>query len=64
VGGTCYRHTNRWNRGRWHRREGYVVELARARCLFFSAESHSNVVGATTDLLLECDEAQDVRPDK
>jgi hypothetical protein len=58
-GGTCYRYTNRWNR-----RAGYVVELGRARGLFFSAAPHSNVVGATADLLLECDEAQDVRPDQ
>jgi hypothetical protein len=61
---TCYRHTNRWHRGRWHRREGYVVEFGHARCLFFPADPHSNVVGATADLLLECDEAQDVRPAK
>jgi len=44
VGGTCYRHTNRWNQGRWHWRGGYVVELGRARCLFFSADPRSNNV--------------------
>ena len=51
---------NPWNR----RREGYIVELGRARALFFSAEPSANVVGATADLLLECDEAQDVSTDK
>jgi hypothetical protein len=55
---------NRWNKGHWRRREGYMVELGKARTLFFSAEPSANVVGATADLLLECDEAQDVRPDK
>lgn len=34
------------------------------RVMFFSAGAESNVVGATADLLLEIDEAQDVSPDK
>jgi len=55
---------NPWNRRRYRRREGYMVELGRARALFFSAEPSANVVGATADLLLECDEAQDVSIDK
>ena len=55
---------NPWNKGRWRRREGYMVELGRARVLFFSADPGANVVGATADLLLECDEAQDVGHDK
>jgi len=55
---------NRWNAGAWRKREGYIVELGRARCLFFSADPSANVVGGTADLLLECDEAQDVSPDK
>jgi len=53
-----------WSAGKAKRREGYIVQLGKARCMFFSADPHSNVVGATADLLLECDEAQDVRPDK
>src|SRR5579859_1155703 len=32
--------------------------------MFFSAAPESNVVGATADILLEVDEAQDVEPDK
>ena len=55
---------NPWNKRHYRRREGYMVELGRARCLFFSADLHANVVGATADLLLEGDEAQDIRPDK
>ena len=34
------------------------------RVMFFSASPESNVVGATADLLLEIDEAQDVSPEK
>jgi hypothetical protein len=55
---------NAWNRGQWRRREGYIVQLGRARALFFSADPSSQVVGATADILLEGDEAQDIRADK
>jgi hypothetical protein len=55
---------NHWNKGRWRRREGYIVELFKARTLFFSADPHANVVGGTADVLLECDEAQDVKEEK
>lgn len=55
---------NPWNKDRWRRREGYIVELGKARCLFFSADPAANVVGGTADILLECDEAQDVQPAK
>ena len=48
----------------WRRREGYIVQLHNARTLFFSAEPTANVVGATADVLLECDEAQDVSSSK
>jgi len=51
---------NQWLRRRWRRREGYIVELGRARVLFFSAEPSAKVVGATANLLLEADEAQDI----
>jgi hypothetical protein len=60
----CDRLDNPWNRGRYLRRGGYLVELGRARALFFSAGPAASVVGATADLLLECDEAQDVGEDK
>ncbi len=51
---------NTWNAGHCRRREGYMIELKRARALFFSAEPSAKVVGATADLLLEGDEAQDI----
>jgi len=52
------------SRGQWSRREGYIYELGKARCLFFSAAPSASVVGGTASLLLECDEAQDVAQDK
>ena len=41
-----------------------MVAVGRARCSFYSGAPGSNVVGATADLLLEADEAQDVERDK
>jgi len=55
---------NKWTAGAYRRREGYIVEMGRARTFFFSAGPGARVVGATADLLLECDEAQDVEPAK
>ncbi len=55
---------------------GYIIGLAPRgdpvllrnhagpRIMFYSAGPQSNVVGATADLLLEIDEAQDVTPEK
>ncbi len=40
--------------------QGYIVRMGRARAMFFSADPQSNVVGATADILLEADEAQDI----
>ena len=42
----------------------YVYQVGRARALFLSAQPTANVMGATADLLLECDEAQDVAINK
>lgn len=47
-------------KGVWTTEHGYVLRLGRARQAFYSADSSANVVGATADLLLEVDEAQDV----
>jgi hypothetical protein len=41
-----------------------TIELGRARARFLSGSPSSNVVGATADLLLELDEAQDLLEDK
>ena len=48
----------------YRRRQGYIVEVGRARTLFFSAGPAASVVGATADLLLEGDEAQDIAEEK
>lgn len=55
---------NPWTRRRVRRTEGYMVAMGRARTLFFSADPHSSIVGATAELMLEGDEAQDIRDDK
>lgn len=55
---------NAWNRDRLRCDEGYIVRLGHCRALFFSAHPSANVVGATANVLLECDEAQDVDEDK
>ena len=44
----------------WRVEGGNVVHLDRAQQTFLSADPSANVVGATADLLLEIDEAQDV----
>ena len=41
-------------------RHGYMVAVGRAQCSFYSGAPGSNVVGATADILLEADEAQDL----
>jgi hypothetical protein len=53
-----------WHLGRVKARSGYIIQLHKARCMFFSAEPKASVVGATADLLLEADEAQDIRANK
>jgi len=52
-----------WTARLWRRQEN-AIRLGAARCAFLSAQPGANVVGATADLLLECDEAQDVDPAK
>lgn len=50
--------------GRWKKEHGYVYRLGQARMFFLSGAPESHIVGATASLLLEVDEAQDVRPAK
>jgi len=45
---------------RWVKESGYIYRLGTARVCFLSGQPTANVVGATANLLLECDEAQDV----
>lgn len=49
---------------RFRARAGYTVEVGKARAMFFSAEPKASVVGATADIMLEGDEAQDIRQSK
>jgi hypothetical protein len=47
-------------RGRWQSSKGYIYRFNKSSLQFFSGESRAKVVGATADLLLSVDEAQDV----
>ena len=47
-------------RNRWVKESGYIYRLNSARIFFLSGGETANVVGATANTLLECDEAQDV----
>ncbi len=42
------------------REQGYMLRVGQARAAFFSAAPEANVVGATANILLEGDEAQDI----
>lgn len=53
-----------WLAPYWQRAHGNMVAVGKARVMFLSAHEQSNVVGATADLLLEVDEAQDVDEEK
>lgn len=44
----------------WSKESGYIFRVGRARCTFLSAGPDANIAGATANLLLEVDEAQDV----
>jgi hypothetical protein len=48
----------------WARESGYIFKMGGSRIYFFSGQPRSNIVGATANLLLEVDEAQDVLPSK
>jgi len=51
-------------RGKWRPSSGFIYRYFSSRLQFFSADPSANVVGATADLLLSIDEAQDVDPVK
>jgi len=48
----------------WEKESGYIYKVGKARIFFLSGGPQANVVGATANVLLECDEAQDVLPAK
>lgn len=45
---------------RWKREAGYIYSFHGAHIYFLSGSPTSNIVGQTANMLLECDEAQDV----
>lgn len=48
-------------RNRWRKTSGYIYRIGSASITFLSAEPKANVAGATANVLLEVDEAQDVQ---
>jgi len=48
----------------WKRESGYIYRVGEARIFFFSGAPEANIVGATANVLLEVDEAQDVQINK
>ena len=52
------------SRTSWHSSGGYMFKLGNACLQFFSGDEHAKVVGATADLLLSVDEAQEISPAK
>jgi hypothetical protein len=44
----------------WQKESGYIYRVGATRVTFLSGSPTANVVGATANVLLECDEAQDV----
>jgi hypothetical protein len=45
---------------KWKKESGYIYKIGKAQIFFLSGGTTSNVVGATANVLLACDEAQDV----
>lgn len=48
----------------WKKESGYIYRIGESRCLFMSGGPASSIVGATANLLLEVDEAQDISIEK
>jgi len=51
-------------RDRWEKHHGHVYQVGQARLTFLSGSPTANIVGATANLLLSVDEAQDIQVDK
>ncbi|MBE9474295.1 MAG: hypothetical protein IMY85_05345, partial [Chloroflexi bacterium] len=47
-------------KGKWKKESGYIYRIDQARIYFLSGGETANVVGATANELLQCDEAQDI----
>ena len=55
---------NELSKNYWSKESGYIYRVGTCRLYFFSGQPRSNIVGATANLLLEVDEAQDILPAK
>jgi len=51
-------------RDRWSKQYGHVYQVGRARLVFLSGSPTANIVGATANMLLSIDEAQDIQAAK
>jgi hypothetical protein len=51
-------------RSAWKKEQGYIYRIRDARLYFLSGQPGANVVGATANVLLQCDEAQEVQVSK
>ena len=51
-------------RGRWKKHSDFMRMIGLAKVTFFSGDGQANVVGATANLLLIVNEAQDISPSK
>jgi hypothetical protein len=49
---------------RWEKHNGHIYQVGKARLTFLSGSPTANIVGATANLLLSVDEAQDIAIDK
>ncbi len=56
--------SNQFSKTLWTKESGYIYRVIKARIYFFSGQPRANIVGATANLLLELDEAQDILPSK
>lgn len=52
--------SNVLTKGLWKPQDGYIYRIGRALIVFLSAQKEASVVGATANILLECDEGQHV----
>ncbi len=56
--------TNLISRDMWQKNRDYIYRVGKARCYFLSGSPTTNIVGATANILLSIDEAQDILIDK
>ena len=52
--------SNVLTRGKWKRKSGYIYQMKNAFCTYLSGDPAANTVGATANLLLVVNEAQDI----